>query len=216
MDRVAFTLRIDAEERAALEILSKVEGRPINQLLNEAIKTFLSRRGRKERSLEASLAGLKAYRKRDPRLKRAIAAFVDAEASLAASQDDPLEGVPVNGHFVELSLHEMSVYRHSLKRIVLARCEACFGIHECRDSALESGIPFPIGFQARQASLQTAFFSAPPAEEGLDGLVQQLIDGPPFDLTEDLQRSALLSVDSQRESDSIHGISLSRPAHDVN
>ncbi len=44
MARVAFTLRIDAEERAALENLSKVERRPANQLLNEAVRNFLLRR----------------------------------------------------------------------------------------------------------------------------------------------------------------------------
>jgi hypothetical protein len=57
---------MDPEERAALEHLSKVEGRPMNQLLNEAIKSYLSRKGRKERSLEANLAALRAYRKQDP------------------------------------------------------------------------------------------------------------------------------------------------------
>ena len=88
MARIPFTLRIDKEERSALEHLSKVEGRPINQLLNEAIKSYLKRRGQKERSLEANLAGLQAYRKKDPGFKRAIAAFVEAEASV----DDLLEG----------------------------------------------------------------------------------------------------------------------------
>ena len=97
MARIPFTLRIDPEERAALESLSKVEGRPINQLLNEAIKNYLSRRGRKERSLEANLESLRAYRKQDPGFQRAIAAFVEAEASL----EDPLEGEPIEGQFVE-------------------------------------------------------------------------------------------------------------------
>lgn len=88
MSRIAFTLRIDAEEKAALENLSKVEGRPINQLLNEAIKIYLNRRGPKERNLEANLAKLRAYRKRDPQFKKAIVAFIEAEATL----EDPLEG----------------------------------------------------------------------------------------------------------------------------
>ena len=88
MARVPFTLRIDPEERAALEDLSKIEGRPVNQLLNEAIKSFLIRRGPKERSLEANLGRLRAYRESDPGFRRAAAAFVDSEASL----DDPLEG----------------------------------------------------------------------------------------------------------------------------
>lgn len=88
MARIAFTLRIDPEERTALEKLSKIEGRPVNQLLNEAIKGYLRRRGRKERNLEDNLAALRAYRKRDPGFRKAIDAFVEAEASL----DDPLEG----------------------------------------------------------------------------------------------------------------------------
>jgi hypothetical protein len=97
MARTPFTLRIDAKERVALVNLSKVEGRPINQLVNEAIKSYLIRRGRRERGLEANLAGLRAYRKKDPGFKRAIAAFVEAEASL----EDPLEGEPKEGQFVE-------------------------------------------------------------------------------------------------------------------
>lgn len=89
--RIPFTLRIGAAERSALENLSKIEGRPINQLLNEAIKSYLSKRGQKERSLESNLASLRAYRKQDPGFERAIAAFVEAEASI----EDPLEGKPV-------------------------------------------------------------------------------------------------------------------------
>lgn len=88
MSRTAFTLRIDAAERVALENLSRIEGRPMNQLLNEAIKGYLRQRGRKERSLEANLASLRAYRKKDPGFRKAMQEFVEAEATL----DDPLEG----------------------------------------------------------------------------------------------------------------------------
>ena len=88
MARTALTLRIDAEERTALENLSQIEGRPIDQLVNEAIKSYLSQRGPQERSLEANLAGLREYRMRDAGFQRAIAAFVEAEAVL----EDPLEG----------------------------------------------------------------------------------------------------------------------------
>ena len=97
MPRIPFTLRIDPDERAALENLSKIERRPINQLLNEAIKLYLSRRGQKERGLEANLAGLRAYRERDPGFRHAIKAFVDAEAS----EKDPVEGQAFEGQFVE-------------------------------------------------------------------------------------------------------------------
>jgi predicted DNA-binding protein len=95
-DRVAFTLRLGIQERAALRNLSKIEGRTINQLLNEAIESYLNRQSRKEHSLEANLAGLRAYRKKDPGFQRAIAAFVEAEVNL----EDPLEGQPIEGQFV--------------------------------------------------------------------------------------------------------------------
>jgi predicted transcriptional regulator len=96
MARVAFTLRIDAEERDALESLSRIERRPVNQLLNEAVRSFLLRRGPKERSLEASVERLRAYRERDPQFRQARKAFVEAEASV----EDPVEGEPVEGRLV--------------------------------------------------------------------------------------------------------------------
>lgn len=91
MARTAFTLRIDAPERDALKSLSKIEGRPINQLLIEAIRSYLGQKGRKERALEVNLKMLREYRRKDPGFRRAIAAFVEAEAT----QKDPLEGEPV-------------------------------------------------------------------------------------------------------------------------
>jgi predicted transcriptional regulator len=96
MARVAFTLRIDAEERAALKSLSKVERRSVNQLLNAAVTDFLLRRRPKECSLEANLERLRAYRERDPQFHRARNAFVEGEAS----GDDPLEGEPIEGQLV--------------------------------------------------------------------------------------------------------------------
>lgn len=88
MGRIAFTLRIDEKERNALENLSKVEGRPVNKLLNEAIKNYLHQKGRREGSLEDTLARLEEYRKQDPEFNRASVAFIKAEASVK----DPLEG----------------------------------------------------------------------------------------------------------------------------
>ena len=114
MARLPFTLRIDSEERSALQTLSQVEGRPINQLLNEAIKSYLVRQGKKERSLEAHLADLRAYRKRDPGFRRAIAAFVQAEAS----SDDPLEGEPIRGHFVEGELKPAGPVQSKIREIL--------------------------------------------------------------------------------------------------
>jgi hypothetical protein len=114
MARSAFTLRIDAKERAALASLSKIEGRPINQLLNEAIKSYLIRRGQKERGLEANLAGLRAYRKQDPGFRRAIAAFVEAEASF----EDPLEGEATEGQFVEGQLKPAGPVQSKIRELL--------------------------------------------------------------------------------------------------
>jgi hypothetical protein len=96
MAQIALTLQIDAGESAALEKLSEVEGRPINQLVNEAIKRYLRSRVQ-EPSLEANLAALREYRKQDPGFERALDAFVEAEATL----EDPLEGEPIVGDFID-------------------------------------------------------------------------------------------------------------------
>jgi predicted DNA-binding protein len=107
MPRAAFTLRIDLEERKALKSLSKIEGRPINQLLIEAIRSYLTQKGRRELSLEADLNSLKAYRKKDPGFRRAIAAFVEAEAT----GRDPLEGEP----FEKVPTHPAMPARYKAK-----------------------------------------------------------------------------------------------------
>ncbi len=114
MARVAFTLRIDAEERAALENLSRIERRPINQLLNEAVRGFLLRRRPKERSLEASLERLHAYRQRDPQFQKARKAFVEAEATLS----DPLEGEPIEGHLVDGQVEPIGPTQSKIREIL--------------------------------------------------------------------------------------------------
>ena len=74
--------------------------RPINKRFNEAIKIHLNQRGSKQASLEVNLASLQKYGKSDPGVQIAIAARVNAEASLK----DPLEGNPVEGRFIERQL----------------------------------------------------------------------------------------------------------------
>ena len=116
MNRKPFTLRIDAAEHAALKNLSEVEGRPINQLLIEAIKYYLSRRGRKERGLEATLEGLRKYRKENAGFQRSIAAFVEAEASL----DDPLEGELMEGQFVAEQFKPAGPVQSKIRKLLSA------------------------------------------------------------------------------------------------
>jgi predicted transcriptional regulator len=87
----ATTYRIDPSVQAGLSTLSKVLGRPLNQLVNEAVRDFVARRSKEvAMDLEATLEGLRAYRKSDPNFERAIADYVDAEASL---KEDPAEGI---------------------------------------------------------------------------------------------------------------------------
>ena len=83
MVQIAFTLRIGPQERNALKHLSKIERRPINQLLNEAIRNYLREKGERERGLEASLAELNA----------AVAAILNC-AGLSPKESPPGEADP--------------------------------------------------------------------------------------------------------------------------
>jgi len=85
MTRIPLTLKIDAEERTALENLGKLEGRPVSELLREAVKNYLNRRDLNK--LEGTVSALRAYRKQNPGFKRTIDEFVEAEAHF----EDPLE-----------------------------------------------------------------------------------------------------------------------------
>ncbi|MPZ21579.1 MAG: hypothetical protein GEV06_27360 [Luteitalea sp.] len=64
----------------------------MNQLVHDALAVYLDRRTRDvERDLEAKLASLQAYSRRDPDFEDAIARFAEAEARL----DDTVEGESV-------------------------------------------------------------------------------------------------------------------------
>ena len=105
MNRKASTFRIDPPVQSALENLSRVLKRPMNQLVNEALGDYLERRSRAvERDLELTLARLRAYRRRDPHFKDAIEAVVDADATLG--REDPAEGKVVIGKLVDGKLVE--------------------------------------------------------------------------------------------------------------
>ncbi len=99
------TFRIDPPAQAALEHLSRVLKRPMNQLVNEAVKDYVNRRSREvERDLEGTIAKLRAYRRRDPQLERAIESIVDAEAQMG--KNDPAQGKVVIGELVNGRLVE--------------------------------------------------------------------------------------------------------------
>jgi hypothetical protein len=79
MTRIPLIVTIGAEERAALENLSKIEGRPVTELLHEAVKNYLNRRDLN--NLEGTMSALRDYRKQDPGFKKAMDEFVEAEAA---------------------------------------------------------------------------------------------------------------------------------------
>jgi hypothetical protein len=57
--------------------------RPINRLVNEAVAEYIeSNADTLARKLEGTLAKLEGYRRRDPGFRKAIARFVEAEATL--------------------------------------------------------------------------------------------------------------------------------------
>lgn len=100
MTRKATTFRMEPAVQAALETLAKTIRRPMNQLVNEAVKDYVTRRGAEvERDLEATLARLRDYRERDPNFEEAIARVARAEADLG--KNDPVEGEIVIGTFVD-------------------------------------------------------------------------------------------------------------------
>lgn len=89
MPRKATTVRLAPETQDALTRLSELLHRPMNQLVNEAVRDFVARRSREvESDLEYTLAQLRALRAQDPDFAAARKAWVDAEAAY----EDPLEG----------------------------------------------------------------------------------------------------------------------------
>lgn len=88
--RKATTFRIDPVIKDGLVKLAKLLGQPLNKLANEAFREYVIRRTLEvEGDLEATLEDLRAYRKSDPNFERAIAEFVEAEATV---KHDPAEG----------------------------------------------------------------------------------------------------------------------------
>ena len=93
MTRKATTFRLDPEVQAALSVLSDVQGRPQNQLVNEAVRAWVSMRARDvEVDLESTLTRLRAHRLDDSTGAASMATAMRAEAAV---EDDPAEGVRV-------------------------------------------------------------------------------------------------------------------------
>jgi len=90
-ERKATTFRLDPSLQAGLVLLGRVFKKPLNHLVNEAVRGFIEKRSVEvEADLQETLRRLRVYRKRNPNFESAIAKFVKAEATLAG--EDPVEG----------------------------------------------------------------------------------------------------------------------------
>src|SRR5260370_25987778 len=76
----ASIFRLDPDAQAALAHLSKLLGRPMNKLVNEAVRDYLLKTTQKERELEGTLASLRAYRERDLQVRETPAAYLSLRA----------------------------------------------------------------------------------------------------------------------------------------
>ncbi|HSH92684.1 MAG TPA: hypothetical protein VK968_00900 [Roseimicrobium sp.] len=93
MPKPATTFRIEVPTQLALRKLSDVLHRPMNQLVNEAVKAYVAQASLQvERELEDTLASLRALRASDPEFSTDIAKFAQSDAA----HPDPLEGKVVS------------------------------------------------------------------------------------------------------------------------
>jgi hypothetical protein len=76
-----------------LAVLSKVQGRPQNQLVNEAVRALVSTRARDmEVDPKFTLARLKAHRLRDPTGDQSMAAAMEAEPTVEDGSTSEIPG----------------------------------------------------------------------------------------------------------------------------
>ncbi|MBA2722876.1 MAG: hypothetical protein H0U56_08255 [Methylibium sp.] len=95
MTRKATTFRLDPPVQAGLAMLAEVQGRPQNQLVNEAVRELVAKRTREVMvDLGATLERLRAFQASDPTGEASMEAAMRAEAAV---EHDPAQGVRVKG-----------------------------------------------------------------------------------------------------------------------
>jgi predicted nucleotidyltransferase len=80
MTRKASIFRLDPDTQSALANLGRLLGRPMNKLVNEAVRDYLLKTSHKERELEGTLASLRAYRERDLRVSETPTPYLSSRA----------------------------------------------------------------------------------------------------------------------------------------
>jgi predicted nucleotidyltransferase len=76
--RKASIFRLDPDAQSALAHLGKLLGRPINKLVNEAVRDYLLKTSQTEHEAEKTLAILRAYRERNLSLAEPSAGYQSA------------------------------------------------------------------------------------------------------------------------------------------
>jgi predicted nucleotidyltransferase len=71
----ASLFRLDPEAHSALLRLSKLLGRPMNKLINEAVRDYLLKTSQGESEVAETLASLRAYRSRNLQVAEPVAAY---------------------------------------------------------------------------------------------------------------------------------------------
>jgi hypothetical protein len=103
----ATTFRLRPALQVGLEELRRVQKKPLNRLINEAVQALIEKRlAEVEANHQLTIERLKAYRQKDPGFELAIAQFVDAEASLG--REDTVEGKsPPTAGPAQTMIHEL-------------------------------------------------------------------------------------------------------------
>lgn len=88
----ATTFRLHQNVQAGLDLISQLQQRPKNKLVNEAVAEYVTRHAlQTDEALHDVLERLKSYQKTDPDFEQAIDSFVVAESSYG-KHEDPAEG----------------------------------------------------------------------------------------------------------------------------
>src|SRR5882757_9055436 len=80
MTRKASIFRLDPDTQSALAHLGRLLDRPMNKLVNEAVRDYLLKTSQKERELEGTLASLRAYRERDLHVSETPTPYLSSRA----------------------------------------------------------------------------------------------------------------------------------------
>ena len=89
--RKATTVRLHAELIAGLALLQRILKKPMNRMINEAVRHYVERQSSQvETDLQQVLERVRAYRRSDPGYRKLWAEFVNAEAR--HGKNDPVEG----------------------------------------------------------------------------------------------------------------------------